>query len=180
MIVKEQIVDEIGFERTISRLAHEILERNQGTGNIAIVGIRTRGEFIARRLRERLQEIEAGEIPFGVLDITMYRDDLRQHVAQPVVRATEILFNITGRDLILVDDVLFTGRTVRSALDALMDLGRANTIQLAVLVDRGHRELPIRADFTGKNILTGVGEEIRVLIREVDGVDAINLVDIRD
>jgi pyrimidine operon attenuation protein/uracil phosphoribosyltransferase len=177
--VKQHIVDEIGFERTISRLAHEILERNQGTGNLAIVGIRTRGEFIARRLHDKLQAIEQGEIPFGVLDVTLYRDDFWQHLRQPEVRATEILFNLTGRDVILVDDVLYTGRTVRSALDALMDMGRAKSIQLAVLVDRGHRELPIRADFTGKSILTGAGEEIRVLVREVDGVDAINLVESR-
>ena len=177
MKIKQQIVDETGFDRTLSRLAHEIIERNLGTKNLAIIGLRTRGEFLARRIKEKMQEIEHTSIPFGVLDVTLYRDDLRQHLRQPEVHTTEISFDIYEKDVILVDDVLFTGRTIRSALDALMDLGRAKTIQLAVFVDRGHRELPIRADFTGKNITTSMGEEVCVRMREVDGEDGIQLVE---
>ncbi len=176
MTIKHHIIDEFGFDRMISRLVHEILERNQGMGDLAIIGLRTRGEFVARRLAEHIAHIEGETPPLGVLDVTLYRDDLRQHLRQPEVRATDILFDITDKNILLVDDVLFTGRTVRSALDALMDIGRARTIQLVVLVDRGHRELPIRADFIGKNITTSRGEEIRVRLKEVDGVDAIDLV----
>lgn len=177
MSTTHHIVDDIGLERTLSRLAHEIVERNPKTETLAIVGIRTRGEFIAKRLHAKLEEMERRSFPFGVLDVTLYRDDVRQHLRQPEVHTTDILFDISGKDLILVDDVLFTGRTIRSALDALMDLGRARTIQLAVLVDRGHRELPIRADFTGKSIPTTRGEEIRVLLAEVDGSDGIDIIE---
>lgn len=176
MKTKLQIVDEAGFDRTLARLAHEIVERNHETNRLAIIGLRTRGEFIARRIREKILAIDPQEIPFGILDVTLYRDDVRQHLKQPEVHTTDILFNINDKNIILVDDVLFTGRTIRSALDALMDLGRAKTIQLAVMVDRGHRELPIRADFTGKNITTLIGEEVRVHVKEVDSVDAIHLV----
>lgn len=178
MKIKQQIVDETGFDRTLARLAHEIRERNQGIQNIAIIGLRTRGEFIARRLKQKLESLENIEIPFGVLDVTLYRDDVREHLRQPEIHTTEIIFNLHDKDIILTDDVLFTGRTIRSALDALMDLGRAKTIQLAVMVDRGHRELPIRADFTGKNITTLKGEEVRVLVSEIDGEDGIQLVEL--
>lgn len=178
MKIKQQIVDETGFDRTLARLAHEIRERNQGIQNIAIIGLRTRGEFIARRLKQKLESLENIEIPFGVLDVTLYRDDVREHLRQPEIHTTDIIFNLHDRDIILTDDVLFTGRTIRSALDALMDLGRAKTIQLAVMVDRGHRELPIRADFTGKNITTLKGEEVRVLVSEIDGEDGIQLVEL--
>ncbi len=178
MTLIQNVIDDAGFDRTLSRLAHEILERNHGAGNLAIIGLRTRGEFVAQRLRDRIAAIDNTSIPLGVLDITLYRDDVRQHLRQPVLRATEISFDITDRDIILVDDVLFTGRTIRSALDALTDLGRPSTIQLAVLVDRGHRELPIRADFTGKTIVTTRGQEVRVKLREVDGDDGIDLVSV--
>jgi pyrimidine operon attenuation protein/uracil phosphoribosyltransferase len=180
MKILQNIIDELGFDRMLSRLAHEILERNLGIENLAIIGIRTRGEFVAKRLAARIAEIEGQEPAFGILDITLYRDDVRQHLKQPEVRVTEINFDITDKHVILVDDVLFTGRTVRAALNALMDLGRTRSIQLVVLVDRGHRELPIRADFIGKNVTTSRGQEIRVRLREVDDHDAIDLVSIED
>lgn len=177
MKIKARVVDEAGFERTLSRLAHEILERNKGSETIAIVGIVTRGEIIARRLAKKIQDIEHRELQIGFLDITLYRDDLRDSLKQPVLRGTDISFDVTQRNIILVDDVLYTGRTVRAALDAIVDLGRPATIQLAVVADRGHRELPIKADFVGKNIPTSAGEEIRVLVKEIDGEDAVLLVE---
>jgi pyrimidine operon attenuation protein/uracil phosphoribosyltransferase len=172
----QNIIDDAGFDRMISRLAHEIMERNHGTKDLVIIGLRTRGEFVALRLRDRITAIEGTELPLGVLDVTLYRDDVRQHLRQPEVRASSIPFDISDKHIILADDVLFTGRTVRSALDALIDFGRPRTIQLVVIVDRGHRELPIRADFTGKTITTSRGEEIRVRLREVDGADGIDLI----
>ncbi len=176
MNILQNILNESGFDRMISRLAHEILERNQGVENLVVIGLRTRGEFVGKRLADRLSIIEGTPVPVGVLDVTLYRDDLRHHLRQPEVHATTIDFDINDRDVILADDVLFTGRTVRSALDALMDLGRSRTVQLVVLVDRGHREIPIRADFVGKNVTTSRGQEVRVRLREVDGIDAIDLV----
>lgn len=176
MAMRSQIIDKQGFERTLTRLAHEIIERNKGSETIAIIGIRTRGEFIARRLTKKIQEIEHKELQLGFLDITLYRDDLREKLNQPILKGTEVSFDVTGKNIILVDDVLYTGRTVRAALDELVDMGRPATIQLAVLIDRGHRELPIKADFVGKNVPTSLGEEIRVLIQEVDGEDAVVLV----
>ena len=180
MKILQNIIDEHGFDRMLSRLAHEILERNQSIDQLAIIGVRTRGEFVARRLAARIGDIEGRMPDIGVLDITLYRDDVRQHIRQPEVRVTEISFDISDKHVILVDDVLFTGRTVRAALNALMDLGRTRSIQLVVLVDRGHRELPIRADFIGKNVTTSRGQEIRVRLREVDEHDAIDLVSIED
>lgn len=174
----QNIIDESGFERMLSRLAHEILERNHGTAGLALIGIRTRGEFVARRLHQKFSDIEQTTPPLGVLDITLYRDDVRQHLRQPEVRTTNISFDISDLHVILIDDVLFTGRTIRSALNALIDIGRPKTIQLAVLVDRGHREIPIRADFTGKTIVTSRGQEVRVKLKEVDGADGIDLVSI--
>ncbi len=175
MEVRKTIVDANGFERTLTRLAHEILERNKGAASIAVVGIRTRGEFLAQRLVAKIKSIEHLPIAMGVLDITLYRDDLRDKLEQPILKGTEISFDVTGKDIILVDDVLYTGRTVRAALDELIDLGRPSSIQLAVMADRGHRELPIKADFVGKNIPTTDQEEIRVLLKEVDGEDGIIL-----
>jgi pyrimidine operon attenuation protein/uracil phosphoribosyltransferase len=176
MIIKAEVMDEEGFRRTVTRLAHEIIERNRGVETIAIVGIRTRGEFLAKRLVAAMKDIEQKEVDLGMLDITLYRDDLRMRLSNPELKGTDIRFDVTGKNIILVDDVLFTGRTVRAALDALTDLGRPATIQLAVLVDRGHRELPIKADFVGKNIPTADNEEVRVLMKEVDGRDSVILV----
>jgi len=173
--LKAQIMDEQGLDRTLTRLAHEILEHNKGAGNIVIVGIRTRGEFLARRIARKIETVEGATLSIGSLDITLYRDDLLGKLQQPVLKGTEILFDINDRNVILVDDVLYTGRTIRAALDALVDLGRPRTIQLAVLIDRGHRQLPIKADFVGKNVPTSTAESIRVHLKEQDGEDAVLL-----
>ncbi|MGD0338319.1 MAG: bifunctional pyr operon transcriptional regulator/uracil phosphoribosyltransferase PyrR [Bacteroidota bacterium] len=172
------IIDQNGFQRTIARLAHEVLENNKGAETIAVVGIRTRGEYLSRRLVEKISEIERRKVEIGFLDITLYRDDLRGKLEQPILKGTRIDFNVTNKNIILVDDVLYTGRTIRAALDELMDLGRPATIQLLVLVDRGHRELPIKADFVGKNVPTSEGQEVRVHMTEVDGEDAVLVVDV--
>ncbi len=163
--------------RTLLRTSHEIVERNRGLDDLALIGIRTRGVPMAARLAHYVQEITGSLIPMGALDITLYRDDLmRQTVApQPVVRRTEIPFSIDDRQILLVDDVLYTGRTIRSALDALIDLGRPRAIQLVVLVDRGHRELPIRADYVGKNIPTSLDESVQVRLMEIDGMDEVTI-----
>jgi pyrimidine operon attenuation protein/uracil phosphoribosyltransferase len=174
---KSQLMDDAGLSRTITRLAHEIIEKNKGLEGLALVGMQTRGVFLARRLRDRLREIEGVAPPLGSLDVTFYRDDWRMKLKQPEVQATDLDFDIHGLNLVLVDDVLFTGRTVRAALDALMDLGRPARIQLAVLVDRGHRELPIRPDFVGKNLPTSMGEEVRVKLMEHDGEEGVWLVE---
>lgn len=170
---KAQIMDADGIRRAITRMAHEIIEKNKGTDNTVIVGIRRRGVPLAERLAKKIQEIEGVQLPKGVLDITLYRDDLSTLAEQPVVHRTEVPFSIVNKRVLLVDDVLYTGRTVRAAMDALMDLGRPQAIQLAVLVDRGHRELPIRADFVGKNVPTSHKELISVHLVEVDGVDQV-------
>lgn len=172
----QSIVDAKGFARTITRLSHEILERNKGAETLGIVGIRTRGDYLARRIAQTILKDEQFDVPFGTLDITLYRDDLRGRLSQPQLKTTNILYDITGKNIILVDDVLFTGRTIRSALNALMDLGRPASVQLAVFVDRGHRELPIKADFVGKNIPTSTDQEINVLMTEIDAEDAVLLV----
>jgi pyrimidine operon attenuation protein/uracil phosphoribosyltransferase len=176
--IKAKVIDEDGLKRTVTRLAHEIIERNKGTQNVVLVGMRTRGEFIANRIHEKIKEIDGNDISLGVLDITLYRDDFRMRLKQPEVSTTNITFDLAEKDIILIDDVLYTGRTVRAALDALMDLGRPSTIQFCVLVDRGHRELPIRADFVGKNIPTSINEEVKVKLKETDGEDAVYLIDI--
>ena len=165
--------DRVG--RTLTRIAHEIVERNRTLDDLALVGIRSRGEHLARRLAEQLQQIAGRAVPTGALDITLYRDDLmRQAVGpQPLVRSTEIPFSIDDRIILLVDDVLYTGRTVRAALDALIDFGRPQAIQLVVLVDRGHRELPIKADYVGKNLPTSRHESVQVRLEEVDGDDEV-------
>ena len=163
--------------RTLTRIAHEIVERNRGTGDIALVGIRSRGVPIAKRLAAILHEVTGQEVATGALDITLYRDDLMKAAVgpQPIVRKTEIPFSIDGRHIVLVDDVLYTGRTVRAALDALIDFGRPSTIQLVVLVDRGHRELPVKADYVGKNVPTSRRETIHVRLAEIDGRDEVTL-----
>lgn len=177
MKVKEKIMDADDIERTLNRLVYEIVERNKGAKNLAVVGIRTRGEFLARRIAEKISKLENNQIPIGILDITFYRDDVRLKLRQPEVKTTEINFSIDDKDIILVDDVLFTGRTVRAALDELMDFGRPKTVQLAVLIDRGNRELPIQADFVGKRVKTSLNEEIRVKLREVDSEDSVLLIE---
>ncbi len=175
--IKARLIDERGLERTITRLAHEILERNKGTRDLVLVGIRTRGAPLAQRIVDKIEQIEGVKVPLGTLDITLYRDDLLRRLKQPRVQQTDIPFSIDDKNVVLVDDVLYTGRTTRAALDALMDFGRPARIQLAVLVDRGHRELPIKADFVGKNIPTSIGEEVRVRLKEVDGEDCVLLVE---
>ncbi len=179
-MTKTKIFDSESFRRTVNRLAHEVVERNKGTENLAIVGIRTRGEYLARRLARKIEEIEGKTVQVGILDITLYRDDLRGRLDQPQLKSTEILFDITGKVVVLVDDVLFTGRTIRSALNALTDLGRPALIELLVLIDRGHRELPIKAEFIGKNIPTSLKQEIKVMMTETDSEDGVYLADVED
>ncbi len=173
LIEKAQIIDADGVRRALVRIAHEIVERNKGTENVVLIGIRRRGVPLAQRLSRFIKEVEGVEIPVGVLDITLYRDDLSTLASQPVVHKTEVPVAIQGKTLILVDDVLYTGRTVRAALDAIIDLGRPAVIQLAVLIDRGHRELPIRADYVGKNVPTSKREVIEVRLEEVDRVNGV-------
>jgi pyrimidine operon attenuation protein/uracil phosphoribosyltransferase len=165
--------DRIG--RTLTRIAHEIVERNKGVQDLALVGVRRRGEHIAKRLAASIKDITGHEIPTGALDITLYRDDVARQAAKPIVRRTEINFSIDARKILLVDDVLFTGRTTRAALDALTDFGRPSSIQLVVLVDRGHRELPIRADYVGKNIPTSLSDSVNVRLTEIDDRDEVEL-----
>lgn len=163
-----KIMDEQSIQRALMRIAHEILEKNRGTEGLCIVGIRTRGVVLAERVNNCIKQIEGSTVPVGILDITLYRDDLTTIGTQPVVRETLIKFDITDKKVVLVDDVLFTGRTIRSALDALIDFGRPANIQLAVLIDRGHREFPIRADYVGKNIPTSIDQNVKVLLKDVD------------
>ena len=163
-----QLMDKEEIRRAVTRIAHEILEKNKGIDDLCLVGIRTRGATLAERIKECIESIEGKALPVGILDITLYRDDLTLIASQPVVHETLIKFNINGKKIILVDDVLYTGRTIRAALDALIDYGRPSQIQLAVLIDRGHRELPIRADFVGKNIPTSKDQNIQVMLKEND------------
>lgn len=174
-MVRQNVIDAKGFARTVNRLAHEILERNKGAETIGIVGIRTRGDFLAHRIAQKINQIENVQIPIGCLDITLYRDDLRGKINQPQLKTTDILYDIGDKNIILVDDVLYTGRTIRSGLNALMDIGRPASIQLAVLIDRGHRQLPIKADFVGKNIPTAYDQQIQVMMSEIDSEDAVFL-----
>jgi pyrimidine operon attenuation protein/uracil phosphoribosyltransferase len=172
---KARILDKETIKRSLMRIAHEILEKNKGVEGLCVVGIRTKGAYLARRIADFISQIEGAPVAFGILDITLYRDDLTLIAQQPVVHKTEIDFDITGKNVVLVDDVLYTGRTVRCALDALIDLGRPRSIQLAVLVDRGHRELPIRADYVGKNVPTAKEESVEVRLDESDGADEVVL-----
>lgn len=177
MRIRSKIADDQQIARSITRLAHEIIERNKGASNLCIIGIKTRGDFLAKRIADKISQIEKVNVPIGTLDITLYRDNVRQKLRLPELKRTEVPFDITDKNVILVDDVLFTGRTIRSALDALINIGRPNTIQLAVLVDRGHRELPISADYVGKNQPTAIKESIVVHLAEVDGTDEILLME---
>ena len=172
---KAEIVDGEGLRRAITRIAHEIIERNDGAQSLVLVGIRTRGVPLAERLAKKIKEFEGIEPPVGALDITLYRDDLQMIAHQPVVSGTDVPVSINDRVVVLVDDVLYTGRTVRAALDELIDLGRPKAIQLAVMVDRGHREIPIRADFVGKNVPTSRREVILVHVTEVDDRDGVSI-----
>ncbi len=174
--VRQQIMDAEGLNRTIARLAHEIVERNRGTENLAILGIRTRGVSIAERIISKIHAIENTRLPLGILDVTMYRDDVFKKIQQPLVQTTEIDFDIDDKVVILVDDVLFTGRTIRAALDAIIDFGRPTKIELAVLIDRGHRELPIHADYVGEHVATSLQDDIEVRLKQVDGMDGVFLV----
>ena len=169
------VMDADRIARTLTRIAHEIVERNKGVDDLALIGVRTRGVHIARRLARSLKEITGDDVPTGTLDITLYRDDLMRHAVgpQPVVRRTEIQFSIDNRKILLVDDVLYTGRTIRSALDALIDFGRPKAIQLVVLIDRGHRELPIKADYVGKNLPTSSRQSVQVRLLEIDAADEV-------
>ena len=171
------VMDADRMGRTLMRIAHEILERNRGVDELGLVGIRTRGVPIARRLAQAIAGINGHDVPTGSLDITLYRDDLMRHAVgpQPVVRKTEIPFSIDDKRILLVDDVLYTGRTIRAALDALIDFGRPKSIQLVVLVDRGHRELPIKADYVGKNLPTSLSQSVQVHLMEIDGQDEVEI-----
>ncbi len=174
---KGKIMGEDDIEKALTRLSHEILEKGGDVEELAIVGIRNRGAYLAERIAKKIKEVAKKEVPLGILDITLYRDDLSAIGPQPVVRKTELPFQVTGKKIILVDDVLYTGRTVRAALDELIDFGRPRVIQLAVLIDRGHRELPIRADYVGKSIPTSQDEMFEVRLREVDGQEEVVIVE---
>lgn len=173
LVKKVQIMDADGMRRMLTRIAHEIVESNQGTDDLVLIGVRTRGVPLAKRLATKISEIESVTLPVGILDISLYRDDLTQVADQPIVNKTEIPFDVTGKKVVLVDDVLFTGRTVRAALDGIIDQGRPFKIELAVLVDRGHRELPIRADFVGKNVPTSKQELVSVRLKETDNEESV-------
>ena len=177
MTTKEKgtVMDEAQIKRALARISHEILERNRGAENLVIIGVRKRGDSLAKRIKDYIKKVESIDIPLGVLDITLYRDDFTTIDYKPIVGKTEIPFDVTEKIVILIDDVLYTGRTVRAALDAIIDFGRPKEIQLAVLVDRGHRELPIRPDYIGKNVPTAEDELVEVRVKEVDGEDRVIL-----
>ncbi len=172
---KSALMSSQDMERALTRIAHEIVERNKGAGNLALVGVHTRGVPIAEFIAAKISQFEGVEVAVGKLDITLYRDDLSEIALQPVVKRTEVPFDVHGLKIVLVDDVLYTGRTARAALDALIDMGRPSVIQYAVLVDRGHRELPIRADYVGKNVPTSGSEVIKVKLESIDGSEAVEL-----
>ena len=170
---KEIVMDEETLERALTRITHEILERNQGVKDLVLIGIRTGGVYVAERIRDKIEQIERVQVPSGIIDITLYRDDFAVGLPRPLVGKTEIPFPLKDKKVILVDDVLYTGRTVRAAMDALIDFGRPQFIQLAVLIDRGHRELPIQADYVGKKIRTAPREAVTVTFRELEGQDRV-------
>lgn len=176
---KAEVMDDQDIARAIIRIAHEIIEKNKGIEDVALIGIQRRGVPLARRIADRIQEVEAKKVPVGILDITFYRDDLSAVSEQPVINGTQLDFNVTGKKIVLVDDILYTGRTIRAAMDTIMELGRPKKIQLAILVDRGHRELPIRPDFIGKNVPTSRNEEVTVRLVETDGIDLVTINDIK-
>lgn len=177
MIEKATLLDDKAISRALTRISHEIIEKNKGVKDCVLIGIRTRGIFLAERIQQRILDIEGAEIPVGELDITLYRDDLSTKTkdGQPLVKGSDVQFDLKDKKVILVDDVLYTGRTVRAALDALVDIGRPSQIQLAVLIDRGHRELPIRADYVGKNIPTAKSERIIVKLKETDDGENVSI-----
>jgi pyrimidine operon attenuation protein/uracil phosphoribosyltransferase len=177
MLEKAEIMDENGIKRAITRISHEIIEKNKGVDNLALIGIQRRGVILARDIAEKIAEVEGKKVPVGILDITFYRDDLSMLSEHPVVNGTDISFTINNKKIVLVDDVLYTGRTVRAAIEALMDIGRPKAIQLAILIDRGHRELPIRADYVGKNVPTSRSELVNVKVIEIDGVNLVSISD---
>ncbi|MCL2060818.1 MAG: bifunctional pyr operon transcriptional regulator/uracil phosphoribosyltransferase PyrR [Oscillospiraceae bacterium] len=177
MIEKVQIMDVHSIDRAVNRIAHEIIERNQGAEGLVLMGIQRRGVPLAQMIAKRISEQESRDIPVGILDITFYRDDLTLRSEHPVVNDTVINFEITGKDIVLVDDVIYTGRTIRAAIDAIMDFGRPRRIQLAVLIDRGHREFPFKADYVGKNVPTSRTEKVNVRLSAVDGVDEVTISD---
>ncbi len=170
---EEILLDDRKINRAIARIAHEILERNSGAETRVLIGILTRGAYLAKRIAAQIKEIEGAEVPVGLLDINLYRDDVHSKLDQPIIQRTEILFDVVDRNIILVDDVLFTGRTIRAALDAIVDFGRPRSIQLAVLIDRGHRELPIRPDYVGKNIPTSRDDRVLVRLDEKDDREVV-------
>jgi pyrimidine operon attenuation protein/uracil phosphoribosyltransferase len=170
---KKVVMDAEGIDRSLTRIAYEILEKNKGTDELCLVGIRTGGVYLAERLRNKIGRIEGIDLPLGILDITLYRDDLRLTNSKPLLGKTDIPFTLDNRKVVLIDDVLFTGRTIRAAMDALIDFGRPKLIQLAVLIDRGHRELPIRADFVGKNLPSSLWESVVVKLTEKNGIDEV-------
>jgi pyrimidine operon attenuation protein/uracil phosphoribosyltransferase len=177
---KSTVMDRAQIRRTIVRIAHEIIERNRGVGNLILVGVRKRGVPLAERIAREIEQFEGVRVPVGAIDITLYRDDLQMVAQMPIVGETAIKEDITDRVIVLVDDVLYTGRTIRAALDELIDFGRPSAIQLAVLIDRGHREFPIRADFVGKNVPTAKGETVEVLLEETDGREEVVLGEITE
>lgn len=178
MIDKAEIMDESGIQRAITRIAHEIIERNKGIEDVILIGIQRRGVPLAKSIAKKIEEVENKKVNVGILDITFYRDDLSMLAEHPVVNKTEIDFTIKNKIIVLVDDVIYTGRTVRAAIDAVMDIGRPKSIQLAVLVDRGHRELPIRADYVGKNVPTSKNEIVHVKLEQFDGINMVTISDV--
>ena len=179
MFEKAEIMDESGMMRAVTRIAHEIIERNKGIEDIILIGIQRRGVPLAKLIAKKIFEVEGTEIPVGILDITFYRDDLSMLSEHPVINGTEINFPVTDKIIVLVDDVLYTGRTVRAAIDAVMDIGRPKMIQLAILIDRGHRELPIRADYVGKNVPTSKNEVINVKLFDIDKINVVTISDLQ-
>lgn len=179
MIEKAEIMDESGIMRAVTRIAHEIIEKNKGIEDVILIGIQRRGVPLAQLIAKKIFEVEGVQIPVGILDITFYRDDLTLLAEHPVINGTEINFDVTDKIIVLVDDVLYTGRTVRAAIDAIMDIGRPRMIQLAILIDRGHRELPIRADYVGKNVPTSKTEVINVKLYDIDKVNIVTLGDLQ-
>lgn len=174
--IKAELMDAEAISRVLGRIAHEIIERNKGTDRLCLVGIQRRGVTLAKRIAEKIRQVEGKAVPTGILDITLYRDDLSMLSEHPVINGSDIPFALTGLKVVLVDDVLYTGRTIRAAIDALMDMGRPAAIQLAVLIDRGHRELPIRADYVGKNVPTSRMEIVDVQVSDIDGIDRVVIV----